>query len=557
MQKTRIFRCVAAMTLATASLPLLAAAPATPRPPASLAATQAMPQIGPFKWKSSGALIQPVSDDAHKLVSVKDPTVFQTSAAPATATPPSAAPAATDAPPRRGPGGRGGFGRPITLAPDDKQAFPDPPAGFNAKRDGIPHGTVGDGRVRLEDGRHPRKMQVYTPPGYSKDKKYPVLYLLHGIGGDETEWQRFATPDVLLDNLLADGKAEPMIVVMPNGRAQKNDRAEGDVFRTAPAFAAFEEDLLKDVIPAIESRYSVQADREHRALAGLSMGGGQSLNFGLAHLDTFAWVGGFSSAPNTKRPAELVPDPARTKQQLEAAVALLRQQGRPDRHQSGRACVSQGTGRTARLERGLECPRPHALAQQPVSLRATHFPLIASTEWKSTRARGVGKESSRRSTAMRYIRSLFGCVTLLVLDRRPSRGRVTGFCWGARNRGAILGRRQRQRDVLQPAVLRRVRGPGCHPRRRGVLPGRHDDAHESGLGRDAFQGLGELGIGQLLHGTSGPRTEVPSRWRNRLRPGHLGALHPLPRRHVLHLLQRERRGDPGLPLAVRQWPLGA
>ena len=142
-----------------------------------------------------------------------------------------------------------------------------------------------------------RKMQVYTPPGYSPDKKYPVLYLLHGIGGDETEWERFAKPDLLLDNLLADGKAVPMIIVMPNGRAQKNDRAEGNVFATAPAFAAFEQDLLKDVIPAIESRYSVQADREHRAIAGLSMGGGQSLNFGLAHLDTFAWVGGFSSAP--------------------------------------------------------------------------------------------------------------------------------------------------------------------------------------------------------------------------------------------------------------------
>ena len=76
-----------------------------------------------------------------------------------------------------------------------------------------------------------RKMQVYTPPGYSSDKKYPVLYLLHGIGGDETEWQRFAHPNVLLDNLLADGKVTPMIVVMPNGRAQKNDRAEGNVFR--------------------------------------------------------------------------------------------------------------------------------------------------------------------------------------------------------------------------------------------------------------------------------------------------------------------------------------
>src|SRR5207248_1944732 len=78
----------------------------------------------------------------------------------------------------------------------------------------------------------------------------------------------------------------------------------------------FEQDLLKDVIPAIESRYSVQADREHRALAGLSMGGGQSLNFGLAHLDTFAWVGGFSSAPNTKPPEQLLADPAAAAQQL-------------------------------------------------------------------------------------------------------------------------------------------------------------------------------------------------------------------------------------------------
>src|SRR6266851_8446578 len=88
--------------------------------------------------------------------------------------------------------------------------------------------------------------------------------------GDETDWERFAKPDLLLDNLLAEGKAVPMILVMPNGRAQKNDRAEGNVFATAPAFAAFEQDLLQDVIPAIESRCSVQADREHWALAGLS-----------------------------------------------------------------------------------------------------------------------------------------------------------------------------------------------------------------------------------------------------------------------------------------------
>ncbi len=215
-------------------------------------------------------------------------------------------------PPRR----PGGFGGPIELGPDDKPAFPDPPAGFDVKREDIPHGRLEMIEYDSKTVGTRRKMLVYTPPGYSADRKYPVLYLLHGIGGDETEWQRFAVPEVLFDNLLADGKIVPMIIVMPNGRAQANDRAEGNVMASAPAFAKFEQDLLHDVIPAIETRYSVQADREHRGLAGLSMGGGQSLNFGLGHLDTFAWVGGFSSAPNTKPPEELVPDPEAARRQL-------------------------------------------------------------------------------------------------------------------------------------------------------------------------------------------------------------------------------------------------
>lgn len=216
----------------------------------------------------------------------------------------------------RGRGGPGGFGGPIELGPDDKQVYADPPESIIARREDIPRGKLEMVEYDSKTVGTTRKMNVYTPPGYSKDKKYPVLYLLHGIGGDETEWQRFASPDRLFDNLIKDGKAVPMIVVMPNGRARKNDRAEGNVFESAPAFAVFERDLLDDVIPAIESRYSVQADREHRALAGLSMGGGQSLNFGLAHLDTFAWIGGFSSAPNTKAPEELISDPAKTREQL-------------------------------------------------------------------------------------------------------------------------------------------------------------------------------------------------------------------------------------------------
>jgi enterochelin esterase-like enzyme len=219
--------------------------------------------------------------------------------------------ASTPAARRPAPGGRGG----IVLNADDVPAFDDPPRGFDVERKDVPHGKLEMISYESKSVGTTRKMQVYTPPGYSKEKKYPVLYLLHGIGGDETEWQRFARPDVLLDNLIADGKARPMIVVMPNGRAQKDDRAQGG-FGSAPAFAAFEQDLLKDVIPAIEARYAARPDREHRALAGLSMGGGQSLNFGLGHLDTFAWVGAFSAAPNTKPPAQLVPDPAKTREKL-------------------------------------------------------------------------------------------------------------------------------------------------------------------------------------------------------------------------------------------------
>lgn len=224
---------------------------------------------------------------------------------------------AADQSPPAGPQGRGGRGgAPIVLNPDDVAAFPEPSADIVAVRDGVPRGRLEMIEYDSRTVGTRRRMQVYTPPGYSDAKKYPVLYLLHGIGGDETEWQRFAAPGVLLDNLIADGKAAPMIVVMPNGRAQANDRAEGNVYAASAAFAAFERDLLDDVIPAIESRYAASPEREHRALAGLSMGGGQTLNFGLAHLDRFAWIGAFSSAPNTKTPAELVPDPDAVKRQL-------------------------------------------------------------------------------------------------------------------------------------------------------------------------------------------------------------------------------------------------
>ena len=221
-------------------------------------------------------------------------------------------PQAEPQPPRRR---GGGFGGPIELGPDDVAAYDAPPEGFKSERD-VPHGKLEMIEYESKSVGTTRKLNVYTPPGYTSEKKYPVLYLLHGIGGDETEWQRFASPNLILDNLIADGKAVPMIVVMPNGRAQKNDRAEGNVMASAPAFAVFEMDLLNDVIPAIESKYSVDARREKRAIAGLSMGGGQSFNFGLGNLDTFAWVGPFSAAPNTRPAEELIPDVAVAKAKL-------------------------------------------------------------------------------------------------------------------------------------------------------------------------------------------------------------------------------------------------
>lgn len=191
------------------------------------------------------------------------------------------------------------------------------PKGFDSLRSDIAHGRIDTVFYNSKTVGAKRKALVYTPPGFSKKKKYPVLYLLHGIGGDEKEWLQ-AKPRNVFDNLYAEKLMEPMIVVMPNGRAMKDDRAVGNIFDSAKvqAFATFEKDLLADLIPFIEKTYPVLKDREHRAIAGLSMGGGQSLNFGLGNLDRFAWVGGFSSAPNTKRPEELVPNPEITKQKL-------------------------------------------------------------------------------------------------------------------------------------------------------------------------------------------------------------------------------------------------
>lgn len=192
------------------------------------------------------------------------------------------------------------------------------PDGFDSRRENIPRGDIDSISYKSKTVGNSRNALIYTPPNYSKNKKYPVLYLLHGIGGDEKEWLKGGNPQVILDNLYADKKIEPMIVVMPNGRAMRDDRAVGNIFESTKvaAFANFEKDLLNDLIPFIEKNYPVIKNSENRAIAGLSMGGGQTLNFGLGNLDTFSWVGAFSAAPNTKRPEELVPNPKIAREKL-------------------------------------------------------------------------------------------------------------------------------------------------------------------------------------------------------------------------------------------------
>jgi enterochelin esterase-like enzyme len=229
------------------------------------------------------------------------------------------------------------------------------PSGFATRRDGVDCGKLETVEYDSKSVGDTRKMMVYLPPGYSKDTKYPVFYLLHGAGDNEGGWTRNGAANVILDNLFADKKIVPMIVVMPNGSPQgprpgtvlagtimaradadKNGIVSREEFlaaaetlykeldtgkldqkqlanglnRLIPAPAGqggrprgfgdfvsgFENDLLKDIIPYVESHYPVTADREHRAIAGLSMGGGQALTIGLRHRDLFAYIGGFSSA---------------------------------------------------------------------------------------------------------------------------------------------------------------------------------------------------------------------------------------------------------------------
>lgn len=161
----------------------------------------------------------------------------------------------------------------------------------------VPHGAV---RLHWYDSKalgRRRALQVYTPPGYDRgSSKYPVLYLFHGSGDNEATWVAGGKAHWILDNLIASKKAVPMVVVMTDGHAAPPAPPGGSTDGRNRNIEAFESDLLQDVLPLVESTYRVRKDAASRAIIGLSMGGGQSLSIGLRHADTFAWVGGMSSA---------------------------------------------------------------------------------------------------------------------------------------------------------------------------------------------------------------------------------------------------------------------
>jgi len=169
----------------------------------------------------------------------------------------------------------------------------------------VPHGTVRVHTYPSKSLGRRRGLYVYTPPGYDQDSntRYPVLYLLHGAGDKEGTWTALGHAHLIADNLLAQGKARPMVIVMPDGHAAAPPVASAAEGTAAPParegrarHKAFEADLLGDIIPFVESGYRVATDRSGRALAGLSMGGGQTLAIGMSHPDRFAWLGSFSAA---------------------------------------------------------------------------------------------------------------------------------------------------------------------------------------------------------------------------------------------------------------------
>jgi enterochelin esterase-like enzyme len=190
---------------------------------------------------------------------------------------------------------------PNLISPGNFVHVPGPPS-LPWELNDVPRGEVHHHFYKSDVAGDQRDFYVYTPPGYDPAGKttYPALYLLHGYSDDASGWTAVGRANVILDNLIAQGKAKPMIVVMPLGYGTMEIITLGwgawshtDV--RDKNFSNFRQALLTEVMPKVESEYRITKDRNSRAIAGLSMGGSESLLTGLNHLDQFAWVGAFSS----------------------------------------------------------------------------------------------------------------------------------------------------------------------------------------------------------------------------------------------------------------------
>lgn len=171
----------------------------------------------------------------------------------------------------------------------------------------VKHGSVHTEWYQSKTLSTPRRLHVYTPPGYSEShSKYPTLYLLHGYGDDDSTWTDYGRANFILDNLIAQGKVKPMVIVMPYGHTFDPFTAD-DKSDWPNLYKNTQDHLIDDVIPLVESKYRVSADRSSRAIVGVSMGGRQSTRIGLSNADKFAWIGAFSPSIGAEEFQALLP----------------------------------------------------------------------------------------------------------------------------------------------------------------------------------------------------------------------------------------------------------
>jgi enterochelin esterase family protein len=213
------------------------------------------------------------------------------------------------------------------------------PASLSWEMNDVPRGEIHHHFYRSAAGGDDRDYWVYTPPGYNRGvaRPYPTLYLLHGFSDDPSAWTAIGRVNIILDNLIAQHRAKPMVIVMPSGYGsnriieigrQGGMHAGGDA-PVAENTRLFQDELFHEIMPRIEREYGVRAAREDRAIAGLSMGGGQALQIGLNHADRFGWVGSFSAGGLTSDLPGMFPD-ARARAILNPLKLLWMACGRDD-----------------------------------------------------------------------------------------------------------------------------------------------------------------------------------------------------------------------------------